>query len=71
MAISFWKYTEYTLPVPKQINRAFCGGAQGVYLFFSKKDSLLVFCFTKKQQLYSDYLYYHQIYETGGLLWKI
>jgi len=57
--------------VPKQKNRAFCGGAQGVYLFFSKKDSLLVFCFTKKQQLYSDYLYYHQIYETGGLLWKI
>ena len=51
MAISFWKYTEYTLPVPKQKNRAFCGGAQGVYLFFSKKDSLLVFCFTKKHLL--------------------
>lgn len=39
--------------------------------FFSKKDSLLIFCFTKKQQSYSDYLYYHQKYETGGLLWKI
>ena len=68
MAISFWKYTEYTLPVPKQKNRAFCGGAQGVYLFFSKKDSLLVFCFTKKQQLYSDYLYYHQIYGNRGII---
>lgn len=49
----------------------FAVGRRVCICFFSKKDSLLVFCFTKKQQLYSDYLYYHQIYETGGLLWKI
>lgn len=46
-------------------------GAGCVFVFSPEKDSLLVFCSAKKQQSYSDYLYYHQNYETGGLLWKI
>lgn len=49
----------------------FAVGHRVCICFFRKKTACWFFCFTKKQQLYSDYLYYHQIYETGGLLWKI